>query len=241
MSVERELAEILSEIEETLRVTGDPFKVRVRELLDRLSNILSRADVEHLPFDAEILMRVSDVIKYQGERLNEEASAIALGRLAALIKAKLLSPEELAYLLISSWRPIVSQEQVTLTDLMRSLEYLEYRLRTSLSSPQVEAERVERPQLILSETDVRARIEEVRGRINRLLASSPIVRYVEAVRGENLYETYVNAFAVALLASMGEISILYDPFEGAYFITRAAGEGEIYSTIVLLEEVVGNA
>jgi len=244
--VEARLRELLEEVLETLRASPDPFKVRVREILDELSALLPRAGLEEMPLDAEILFRLAEVVKRQGEWIMGEAGAMALGRLFALLKVKLLDNRELALQLLESWRPIVELEQITFTEIMRALDYLSRRRpRALITEEGWELRAISREEMaalgILSERQLGELLSRVRRRLLRLLSARGVVRYGEAIRGDDRYETYLNAYALSHLASLGEFEIVYDPLEDEYYVTRGTEEGEPVSIVVPLKLVESDA
>ncbi|MEM1567709.1 MAG: hypothetical protein QXI84_04450 [Thermofilaceae archaeon] len=245
MSAEGRLREILEEIVETLRASPDPFRVRVRELLDELASLLPKLKVEELPLDAELIYRLAEVVRRQEEWLASEASAVALGRLVAALKVHALGERELALQLLGAWRPIVELEQVTFTDILRAVEYMGGRKPRAAFEGGEEQTPVATRELaaelgILSQVELEKVVERVRERLNRLLEVEEAVSYAEAVRGGSSYETYLNAYALSLLASSGEFSVVYDPLADEFYVTRSGG-GEASSLAIPLEQVVEDA
>lgn len=245
MAAEGRLREILEEIVETLRASPDPFRVRVRELLDELAALLPKLRMEELPLDAELIYRLAEVVRKQEEWLASEASAVALGRLVAALKVHALSERELALQLLSSWKPIVELEQVTFTDVLRAVEYMGGRRPKAAFEGGDEQVPVATRELavelgILSQVELGKVVEEVRGRLNRLLKDREAVSYAEAVRSESSYETYLNAYALSLLASSGEYSVVYDPLADQFYVTKG-GSGEASSLAIPLNRVAEGA
>ncbi|RLF06101.1 MAG: hypothetical protein DRK00_02640 [Thermoprotei archaeon] len=237
--VESRLRELLEEVLETLRVSPDPFRVRVREILDELSRLLPEAGLEDMPLDAEILFRLAEVVRRQGEWIMGEAGAMALGRLFALLKVKLLNNHELALQLLESWRPIVELEQVTFTEIMRALDYLGSRRRRALAVEEGwELRAISREEMaalgVLSKRKLSEVLDKVRRRLLHMLSAQDVVRYWEAVKGADRYETYLNAYALSHLASLGEFEVIYDPLEDEYYVTRGVEGGEPVSVVVPL-------
>lgn len=244
--VEARLRELLAEVLETLKASPDPFKIRVGKVLDELSKLLPEAEMDEMPLDAEILYRLAEVVKRQEEWIMGEAGAMALGKLFALLKVRLLSERELAFQLLESWRPIIELEQVTFTEIMRALDYLGRRRRLNLTAEEGWALRaISREEMaalgILTERQLGAVIREVRRRLRNMLSTRDTVRYWEVIKGSDPHETYLNAYALSHLASLGEFEVIYDPLEDEYYVTRGVGEGEPVSIAVPLNLVESRA
>ncbi len=247
MSAEGRLKELLEELLETIRASPDPFKVRVRELLEELAKLLPRLSPSEMPLDAEILYRLAEVVKRQEEWLVSEASTLALGRLVAALKVQVLSERELALQLLSAWRPAISLEQVTFTDMLRAVEYMGGRRpRASFESggEGVGVVGLEEAAAlgVVSRVELEGAVERVRRRALELLEGSAAARYEDVVRGSDPYETYLNAYALSLLSSAGEFDVVYDPLSDEFYVARGGGEGgEPSSVAVPLARVVGDA
>ncbi|MEM1509130.1 MAG: hypothetical protein QW291_00350 [Thermofilaceae archaeon] len=246
MPPEERLRELLSELVETIKASPDPFKVRVREFLDELAKLLPQADLEELQLDVEVLYRLAEVVQRQEEWLISEAAAFALGRFLAALKARVLSENELAGGFLEAWKPIVELEQVTYTEILDAFKYSEGKRRFMLESGEEELVRLlsleEVAALgILSEKRLMNLLEEVRDKLNTLLSGRDIVKYSEAVRGENFYETYMQAYALSYLSTLGEFDVLYDPFSNEFYVARAGVEGEFSSVAIHLKKVVNDA
>lgn len=246
MSAEGRLRELLEELLETLRASPDPFKVRVRELLEELAGLLPQLAPSDLPLDAEIVYRLAEVVKRQEEWLASEASTLALGRLVAALKVQVLSERELALQLLSTWRPAIALEQVTFTDMLRAVEYMGGRRPRAVFEGSGEAVGVvgldEAVALgVVSRVKLEEIIERVRERALELLEKSRAVRYFDVVRGSDTYETYLNAYALSLLSSAGEFDVAYDPLGDEYYVVKGGSGGEPSSVAIPLAKVVEGA
>lgn len=246
MSVEGRLRELLEELLSTLRASPDPFKVRVRELLEELARLLPRLTPSEMPLEAEILHKLAEVVKRQEEWLASEASLVALGRLVAALKVQVLGERELALQLLSCWRPVVSLEQITFTDMLRAIEYMGGRRpRATFEGGEGELGVVGAEEAaalgVVSRVELDRALERVRRRALELLESSPAARYRDVVRGSDPYETYLNAYALSVLSSAGEFDVIYDPFSDEFYVVRGGGGGEPSSVVIPLSRVVEGA
>ncbi|MCS7105417.1 MAG: hypothetical protein NZ954_07660 [Thermofilaceae archaeon] len=246
LSGEGRLRELLEELVETLRVSPDPFKIRVRELLDELASLLPSLKLEDLPLDAEILYRLAEVVKKQWEWLSNEAATLALGRLIAAIKVQALSEKELATLLLQAWKPIVELEQVTFTDILRSIEYMGGRRpRVSFEEGGGEVTFIDIGKAfelgVLSSIELEKVVSRVRERTLKLVESEGVAKYSDVVKGSDAYETYLNAYALSLLSTTGEFDVVYDPLKGEFYVTRVSSSGGVESVVISLREVIQGA
>lgn len=245
MSAEGRLRELLEELLETLRASPDPFKVRVRELLEELAGLLPQLTLSELPLDAEIVYRVAEVVKRQEEWLASEASTLALGRLVAALKVQALSERELALQLLGAWKPVISLEQVTFTDMLRAVEYMGGRRPRAVFEEGGEGVGVvgleEAVALgVVSQVKIEEAVERVRKRAFELLEKLGAARYRDVVRGSDPYETYLNAYALSLLSGAGELDVAYDPLGDEFYVVRG-GSGEPSSVAIPLAKVVEDA
>lgn len=246
MSAEGRLGELLEELIETLKASPDPFKVRVRELLEELAGLLPRLRAEELQLDAEILYRLAEVVRRQDEWLASEAATLALGKLVAALKVQALSGRELALQLLRAWRPIVELEQVTFTDILRAVEYMGGRRPRAVFEGSGEEVGVLGPEAmaalgLLPQVELERVVERVRRRVGELIKCSGAAKYVDAVAERDAYETYLNAYAISLLSSAGELDVAYDPLSEDYYIVRGGGSGDPSSIVIPLRRVVASA
>lgn len=220
------LRELLVELVETEKASPDPFSINVRSFLEKLSEVFPLLRDEDLPIDAEILSKIADIIGEQEEWLTTRTSLLALGQLVALIKIRSFESAELARDFVNAWRPIVEMEQVTFTDILRSLSYLDDRMIFRLVPERSELQRFSEKDLeelgLASKVNLKDFIRRMEVRISEILEERSYIEYGEIVRGRTLVETYLNAYAVAYLSTRGSFGIAYDPIKDKYYITKIA-------------------
>mgnify|MGYP005645934519 CR=1 FL=1 len=239
MSVSVRLRKLLEEIVETEKASPDPFKINVRRLLDELSLLLPMIKDEDLELDSEILSRLADVVLRQEEWVRERSTTLLIGQLIALLKLRTMDKIDLTLELLNAWNPIVELEQVTLALLIRSLEYLrDRRLYRLPEASEGEARRLSLKDLVsmqmISNGSLEKALRTVMERIMHAFRRIERIDYYDVVRGKNCFETYLNAYALACLASEGKVSITYDPLEDKYYVVRPGDDQAYYSIIVLL-------
>ncbi len=216
----------------TLKATSDPFRIRVADILDELADKIPGIDYEGLQLDGEILSVLSKVVKEQELWVKREASIASVGKMLALLKIKAMDERSLAKDLLDNWHPVVDLQQVTFTEVLLALSYLEGREEFKLS--RAEAITLEPVSLELG-IDLEKVIREVEEEVESLLKEGrDRISYRAFIGGKGRDEGILRAYAISYLATSGRIAILYDPLEDEYYITRSSGEGEAYSQIVEL-------
>ncbi len=221
----RRLEEILDEVSATLRSSSDPFSVRVLEILDELRDLLPRMRDEDLLMDSEIILKLAEVVREQGEWLRRESTVAALGRIIALLKLS-MDPRSLAEELLEAWSPIVDLEQVTLADVHRSLSYLQEK-RIAPPSREMITLRGSLKEIIPEEPDLEEILDEVREIVRKMEEPIP---YRKVVSGSPK-EVLLKAYAIAFLASSGEISLVLDPVEEELYVTKPS-PGKFFSYVI---------
>ncbi len=238
-NITAKLRSLLDELVETVKSTTDPFKVDVKKILDELSKLLPALRDEHLVLDSEILSHIVEVVRDQEEWVKNRSSMLVLGPFIALLKISSLSERELARDLALSWHPIVELEQITFTEIMRALNYLSTR-------KSFKPDFLERGELktvgvgdlenlgILSELDLQEILDNIRQEVKRRLSGGGILEYFDFVKGESMLETFIRAYVISYLATMGELSIIHDPLKEEYYILEAPAVGEYQSIVIAL-------
>ena len=239
------LRELLEELTETLRKASDPFKIDIRYFIGELEKILPELTDEDLIVDAEILEQIAEVIKEQEEWVKGRSSLLVLGPFIALLKISTLSKQELAKELANAMHPIIELEQITWTDVLRALNYLSLRKRFVLEEVQgqetkiITGRKLEELGLI-AKIDLRKVVEEVEEEIAKKISKNKLVDYSEIIADDEPLKRFFKAYAISYLATMGRISIFYNPLKEKYFIVKAPQNGE-YQSIVISLEATANA
>ncbi len=228
-----DLKQLLEELINIIKMTSDPFKVRVEEILEELSRALPEMGSEDLQIDGEIISLLAKVVKEQEEWVKREASIAAVGKIIALLKIKALDSKGLAKELLVNWNPIADLSQVTFAEVYLALSYLRSRREYELGERIAQGFEVIMPE---PGVDIKQLMDELEEELADILRRGK-VPYGEVVRGKDVMDVLLRAYALSCLATMGKVTITYDPLQDEYYVERA-GEGEQYSQVVQLGRYV---
>ncbi len=205
------------------------------EILDELAEKLPEISYEELQLDGEIISLLAKIVREQELWVKREASIASIGKILALLKIKTMDNKSLARELLDNWQPLVDLQQVTFTEILIALSYLEGREEFKLGGAEVVT--LEPIALELG-VDLERVIREVEDEIESLLRESGgKVSYSLLIGKRERNEAILRAYALSYLATSGKIAIIYNPLEEEYYIERSSGEegeGEAYSQIVEL-------
>ena len=228
-----DLKQLLEELINIIKMTSDPFKVRVEEILEELSSALPEMESEDLQVDGEIISLLAKVVKEQEEWVKREASIAAIGKIIALLKIKALDSKGLAKELLENWNPIADLSQVTFAEVYLALSYLKSKREYELGERITQGFEVTMPE---PGVDIKQLMDELEEELADILRRGK-VPYGEVIRGKDIMDMLLRAYALSCLATMGKVTITYDPLQDEYYVERA-GEGESYSQVVQLGRYV---
>ena len=228
-----DLKQLLEELINIIKMTSDPFKVRVEEILEELSSALPEMESEDLQVDGEIISLLAKVVKEQEEWVKREASIAAIGKIIALLKIKALDSKGLAKELLENWSPIADLSQVTFAEVYLALSYLKSKREYELGERITQGFEVTMPE---PGVDIKQLMDELEEELADILRRGK-VPYGEVIRGKDIMDMLLRAYALSCLATMGKVTITYDPLQDEYYVERA-GEGESYSQVVQLGRYV---
>lgn len=228
-----DLKQLLEELINIIKMTSDPFKVRVEGILEELSSALPEMESEDLQVDGEIISLLAKVVKEQEEWVKREASIAAIGKIIALLKIKALDSKGLAKELLENWNPIADLSQVTFAEVYLALSYLKSKREYELGERITQGFEVTMPELGV---DIKQLMDELEEELADILRRGK-VPYGEVIRGKDIMDMLLRAYALSCLATMGKVTITYDPLQDEYYVERA-GEGESYSQVVQLGRYV---
>jgi hypothetical protein len=118
------LLRVIDLCESVRRNELDPFEVQVGEFLRRLRELLPRLrDLQDLYLDLQALVGLTEVILRQGEWIKHRSSLLYLDPLLISLKVQVMSPRELAEILVEAWHPTVELEVLSLPALSEAREY----------------------------------------------------------------------------------------------------------------------
>jgi len=102
----------------------DPFKVDVKASLTTLKRYLPQwEEIDELLLDMEAIRRITELIRLQGEWIKHRVSTLYVDPLLVELKLKMLPEEKLAQMLLQSFHPIASLEQISPARVRQALDY----------------------------------------------------------------------------------------------------------------------
>ncbi len=225
--LEKLIDEILELLEKAKRREIDPFDVDVKSLLDELSKLFPKLRSEdEYSLDMKALHSLALLIKEQEEFVRSESALLVLGPLLALLRARVMSSEELATLFIESWNPIVELEQLTTERMEQALDYwiklIKYGIRREKSLPSISVGLVDYNYLretgLVYDVVFERKLEEVEKELKEKLGRSGKVDYWNFIVSNDFRETVFRAYCISFLATQGKISLYRNPLGDEIFI-----------------------
>jgi len=197
----------------------NPFDVKVRELFDRLRELLPLLKKhEELYLDLQAVLGLSEVVYQQGEWIKHRSSLLYLDPFLVLLKLQALSPEELAEIFVRSWHPVLELECLTTNGLREGHDYwrllpsLEERLRgpvvAEIRPGMMEREELERMGFLPKEL-----FEEMLEQLWMELRKKGKVSYWQFVKGRDYTETVRRAYLLSFLITYGRAAVEVDPIK----------------------------
>jgi len=118
------LLRVIDLCESVRRNEVDPFEVRVGEFLRRLRELLPKLrDLQDLYLDLHALVGLTEVILKQEEWVKHRSSLLYLDPLLISLKVQVMSPKELAEVMVRAWHPTVELEVLSLPALSEAKDY----------------------------------------------------------------------------------------------------------------------
>lgn len=230
-----ELIRLITILDNIARLRLEPFSVNIKTLLERLRRILhEHGETEIIVLDADTLYRVSVVLGVQQRWIRERASALFID--SQLIYSRVVSsePAELVGALLSSWRPLVRIEQVSIPLLLRGYDHF-----TSLPTRDVRREdghgelQAEHATYALEEEAMSEKLREIREELQA--RSQGWTDYWEFIGRGSAEERYERAYALSFLITNGEVELRINPLNEEIKIRpshkREEGEGNRVSFV----------
>jgi len=230
-----ELARVINLCQSIRTKSDDPFLVDIPQKLLILKRILPKwKALDDLLMDAEALKELSLMVKLQSDWVKRRASGLFIDPFLVEVKIKLMSKEALGSALLSSWRPLVSCEQLTAQRLSEAMDYWNVLLPLSQRISELEAAR-ELQEKTLSVSDLirlkflseRLFNEEV-AMLQQELAEEtkggPIDYWKFVMRG-SYEDSVMRAYALSFLLSNGSASLFINPVEETMTIESSGAGG----------------
>ncbi|MEM2236989.1 MAG: hypothetical protein QXU87_03870 [Candidatus Caldarchaeum sp.] len=240
-----ELERLISLCETIAKTGADPYSVDVKAILAKLRSIVERtSDTEILTLDAETLYRVALVIALQHKWLKDRASSLLVDTQLIVLKILSADKKSLAQALVSSWRPIVSAEQLTRGMVAMGLEYfLSLPTRNLKSSATTEIGPEVDFRQALNTFSQREEIElELKKLHSEMLASrdeNGEVDYASFISREGVEKTVERAYLTAFIVSEGLAEVVRNPITGKVTLKPFESKAErrnVASMVIVLKE-----
>jgi len=220
----------------------DPFKVNVKNFLDRLKDYLKKCKgLDELLLDAEAINQVSNLIKLQEDWLKHKASSLYTDPAALKLSVKLSNLEALAEAIIKSWHPIVNLDNLFREGLEQAIDYwnnLSKKEFKITKEKNLEENKINKEELIslgfLTEEDFEDKLKSLEEELNLKLKDK--LDYHSFIEAKEFKEKFSRAYLTSFLVTRGLFSLKYDPLEERYYLFKAPMEKvEAKSVIVPLE------
>lgn len=218
-----ELARIINLCQSIRTKSDDPFLVDIPQKLIILKRILPKwKALDDLLMDAEALKELSIMVKLQSDWVKRRASGLFIDPFLVEVKIKLMSKEALGSALLSSWRPLVSSEQLTVKRLSEAMDYWNVLLPLSQRMSELEAamEFEEKTLTVsdlirlkfLSDRTFNEEVSKLQEELSKATAEGPIDYWKFVIR-ENFEDSVMRAYALSFLISNGSANLSINPVE----------------------------
>jgi hypothetical protein len=218
-----ELARIINLCQSIRTKSDDPFLVDIPQKLLILKRILPNwKALDDLLMDAEALKELSLMVKLQSDWVKRRASGLFIDPFLVEVKIKLMSKEALGSALLSSWRPLVSSEQLTAKRLSEAMDYWNVLLPLSQRMSELEAAREVNEKTLtvsdlirlkfLSERVFNEEVSKLQQELSEATAEGPIDYWKFVVRG-SYEDTVMRGYTLSFLISNGYANLLMNPVE----------------------------
>ncbi|MDW8084436.1 MAG: hypothetical protein RMI49_04485 [Candidatus Caldarchaeum sp.] len=221
VKVAKEELERIIALCETVAKTGtDPYNVDVKAMLTKLRGILEKAqNSEILVLDAETLYRVALIVALQHKWLKDRAASLFVDSQIIALKILAADKKSLAAAFVSSWRPIVTSEQLTSYMFSRGLEHFHSLPSRSfgrgMERVSVEEVRVENlPDAFYLREQMEESLKKIHEEMLEMGRTSGVVDYVAFVTKDGLDKVFERAYLTAFVVSEGFAELSKNPLTG---------------------------
>lgn len=197
---------------------------RIIEIIRKYFPTLEKPD--ELCLDAEAVHSIASVIRLQSEWLQRRSTSLYLDPLIIEKRIKDLSRDDLAFSFLTSWRPIIEQETLTIEALKEALEYW-YVLPPlrerwgQLTGNGTIAGSIDRPELFgLHLADTKTFEEKLQELHDELRKGSKRRRvpYWDFVTTSDYQKTVERSYLASFMISYGWASLEIDPIGGEAYV-----------------------
>jgi hypothetical protein len=218
-----ELARIINLCQSISTKSDDPFLVDIPQKLIILKRILPKwKALDDLLMDAEALKELSLMVKLQSDWVKRRASGLFIDPFLVEVKIKLMSKEALGSALLSSWRPLVSSEQLTAKRLSEAMDYWNVLIPLSQRMSELEAAREFEEKTLtvsdlirlkfLSDRVFNEEVSRLQKELSTATSEGPIDYWKFVVKG-SYEDTVMRAYTLSFLISNGFANLSINPVE----------------------------
>lgn len=230
-----ELARVINLCQSIRTKSDDPFLVDIPQKLMILKRILPKwKALDDLLMDAEALKELSLMVKLQSDWVKRRASGLFIDPFLVEVKIKLMSKEALGSALLSSWRPLVSSEQLTEKRLSDAMDYWNILLPLSQRMSELEAAQELQEKTLsvsdlirlkfLSERIFNEEVSKLQDELADATSAGPIDYWKFVVR-ESYEDSVMRAYALSFLISNGSAALFINPVEETMTIESSGSSG----------------
>lgn len=211
--------------------TVDPFLLNVSDIINVVRDYFPQWEKpEEFNLDSEVIHHLASVIKLQSEWVKQRSTSLYTDPFLLEEKIRQASSEELIWVFLNAWHPLVKLEQINLHSLAEALQYWDRLVPL----------KDRWPELVVSEVGIgtTSREELVRQRILgdkvfsdelegfwqelkvavREKGNADKIRYWDFVGAETYEETVQRAFMSSFLITYGYATLEIRPLEEEIFI-----------------------
>jgi len=211
--------------------TVDPFLLNINDIINVVKEYFPKwENPEEFNLDSEAIHHLASVIKLQSEWVKQRSTSLYTDPFLLEEKIKQASSEELVWVFLKAWHPLVQLEQLSLHSIDEALQYWDRLIpikdrwpelfvsevgigttsREELVRQRILGDKVFSDELELLWRELKARVGE-KANVNK-------IRYWDFIGAETYEETVQRAFMSSFLITYGYATLEIRPLEEEIFI-----------------------
>jgi hypothetical protein len=228
VDVKEELNYIIEITNSVIQKRIDPFKINIKELLERLNKIFVKIkDVEEFLMDAEALHGITNVLKEQTNELNYKAVFLYSSPDLLLEKVKKMNVIELSNLTLLTLHPLMNTNFINIEALNHALEYWSSIKERNLlrEKPSLSYKEITTEDLQIQEKEILKKIENLYNDLNNKVP----IRISEILKNKSFEEKIEILYFISYLISLNKLYI--EETEDGMILKK--GGGNIKGSIII--------
>ena len=211
--------------------TVDPFLLDVNDIINVVKEYFPKwENPEEFNLDSEAIHHLASVIKLQSEWVKQRSTSLYTDPFLLEEKIKQVSSEELVWIFLKAWHPLVQLEQLSLHSLDEALQYWDRLIPIKDRWPELLVSEVgigttSREELvrqrilgdIVFSDELEFLWQELKARVGEK-ASMGKIRYWDFIGAESYEETVQRAFMSSFLITYGYATLEIRPLEEEIFM-----------------------